>query len=339
MANLAEYTQTISNLKSGKYAPIYLLHGDEPFFIDKVSHFIEKKVLAEHERDFNQHVFYGRDLDIDMLRETLRRFPVMAERQVVIVREAQDFKDRWADFIDYFNNPSTTTILVLDFKYKKADGKTKWVKAIKKNGVVMESKKVYESDMPGLIDSFVKGRKYRIEPRAVQLMVENIGMDLEKAELEIEKLTINVPLSKEITVDDVKKNIGNTREYSRYEYLDALSNKDHVKSYKIAQVMGKNDKTHPIVLTVSALFDHFSKTMVYHSLKDKSTNAAMRALGLWIPFQVQKISDTARNYDQRKLAQIISELRIIDSRSKGASIANSARSEDLLKELTYKILN
>ncbi|GAB5539068.1 MAG: DNA polymerase III subunit delta [Salibacteraceae bacterium] len=339
MANLAEYSKIVSDIKAGSFYPIYLLHGEEPYYIDKVSQYIEQHALAEHERDFNQHVYYGRDLDKDVLRETLRRFPVMAEKQLIIVREAQDFKGRWADFADYFKAPNETAILVLDFKYKKADGKSAWVKAIKNTGVIMESKKVYENEMPALIQHLVKSRKYRIHPEAVQLMVDHLGMNIEKVELEIEKLTIRVPLSQEISVEDVRKNIGFSREFNQYEYLDALCEKNAPKSYKIAQVLGKNEKNNPMVLILNSLYDHFSKVMVYHGLKDKSERNAMQSLGLWKPFQLQKISRTARYYDQRKLAQTISLLREFDARFKGVGIGTPISNESFLKELTFKILN
>ena len=339
MANLKQYTDIIQSLQKDIYSPIYLLHGEEPYYIDKVSKYIEEHALQEHERDFNLNVFYGRDLNKDLLLETLRRFPMMATRQVVIIREAQDYGGRWADLESYFLKPMESTVLVIDMKYKSADAKTKWYKAIQSKGVVLASKKHYDNELPEVISGFVRQMKYRINPNASHMMAEYLGNDLEKIEMELSKLTITVPLSKEISTDDVHRLIGVSKEYNVFEYINALSARDALKSYKVAQFLGRNEKNNPFLLIVNNLFAHFSKVMIYQSLKSKDPNTVARELGLRSPYAVKSISATSSRYTQRQVAVIIHLLREFDGRFKGVNTSYSETSEDMLKELTYQILN
>jgi len=339
MANVKQYQDILVALKRGDYKPVYLLHGEEPYYIDKISKFVEEHALEEHERDFNLNIFYGRDLNKDSLLETLRRFPMMAQRQVVIVREAQDYSGRWADMLSYFENPMATTIMVIDMKYKTADAKTKWYSAIKNTGVVFASTRHYDNELLEVISGFVKQMKYRINPHASNLMAEYLGNDLEKIEMELGKLSITVPLSKEISIDDVHRLIGVSKEYNVFEYVNALAAKDTLKSYKIAQFLGKNEKNNPFLLIISSLFAHFSKVMIYQSLKSKDPTTAARELGMRSPFAVKQIAATSRNFTQRQVAQIISLCREYDARMKGVNSAYGESSEQLLKELTFKVLN
>lgn len=339
MANVKQYQDIMVALKKGVYHPIYLLHGEEPYYIDKISKHIEDHALEEHERDFNLNVFYGRDLNKDNLLETLRRFPMMSQRQVVIVREAQDFGGRWADLLGYFENPMQSTIMVIDMKYKTADAKTKWYKAICNAGLVFASKKHYDNELPEVITGFVRGMKYRINPRAAHMMAEYLGNDLEKIEMELGKLSITVPLSKEISADDIHRLIGVSKEYNVFEYLNALTAKDPFRSYKIAQFLGKNEKNNPFLLITNTLFGHFSKVMIYQSLKSKDPQTAMKALGLRSPFAVKSIASTSTQFTQRKVAEIIRLMRDFDARFKGVNSSYGESSEEMLKEITYKILN
>lgn len=339
MANVKEYMEIMKALKAGNYAPVYLLHGEEPFYIDKISKYIEEHAIEEHERDFNLNIFYGKDLNGDTLLETVKRFPMMAERQVVIVREAQDFGNKWAELESYFNQPIPSTVLVIDHKYKKADGRQKWVTLAKQNGIEFHSARYYDSQLPQVIEEMARAMKYRINPHASHLMAEHLGNDLEKIEGELNKLTINVPLSQEITVEDVKKHIGISKEFSQFDYIDALAVRDAERSYRIAYQIGRNDKNTPMVLVTSALFAHFSKIMMYHSLKDKSQGNVMKTIpGMRSPFFARKLMDSAPHYPWKKTAQIIEKLREVDARSKGVSSSNIG-SVQLLKELTFFILN
>jgi len=339
MANVKEYLDIMKEMKAGNFRPVYLLHGEEPYYIDKISKFIEQHAIEEHERDFNLNIFYGRDLSSETLVETLKRFPMMAPRQVVIIREAQDFGGKWTDLESYFQQPIDSTVFVIDFKYKKVDARFKWVDFVKKKGVLFHSAKHYDSDIPRVIEELAKSMKYRINQHASDLMSEHLGNDLEKIEGELHKLTINVPLSQEIGVDDVKKHIGISKEFSQFDYVNALAVRDAPKSYNIAFQIGRNDKNTPMVLVISALFAHFSKVMMYHSLSDKSSNNIMRTIpGVRSPFFAKNLMNSATLYPFPKTAQIIEKLREIDARFKGVG-SSSISSVELLKELTYFILN
>ncbi|GAB4382477.1 MAG: DNA polymerase III subunit delta [Salibacteraceae bacterium] len=329
----------MQELKSGSYAPVYLFHGEEPYYIDKLSDHIENHAIEEHERDFNQYVFYGRDLDKDLLIETLKKFPVMAQRQVVIVKEAQDYSGRWADFSDYFSNPVKSTLLVICHKYKKVSGKPAWVEAIRKNGgVVFESSKHYDNELQEVVTRLAREMKYRINPNAAALMAEYLGNEPAKIEMELQKLTINVPLSREIGVDDIHRYIGMSRDFNPFEYINALSTRNAFKSYQIAKFLGENDKNHPVVMIVILLFNHFSKVMLTHSLKATDVKAVMQVPEVRSSYSARQILQAARNYNQRQCALIIEKLRYTDAQVKGVESATLA-SDEVLKELTYFILN
>jgi len=339
MANVKEYNEILAKLRKREFSPIYLLHGEEPFYIDRISKFVETTAIEEHERDFNLNVFYGRDLNQNMLLETLKRFPMMAERQVVVIREAQDFNGKWTELESYFENPVQSTVLVIDFKYKKVDERLKWVKLIKQNAVVFHSSKHYDNELPGVIELFAKELKYRITPHASFLMAEYLGNDLEKIEGELRKLTISVPLSKEIGESDVKKHIEISKEFSPFDYINALSDRNIEKSFSIAYHIGNNEGNTPLIMVISNLFSHFSKLMIYHDLTAQGTADSKRKLStLGSPFQLKKVANTAAQFNQRKTALIIEKLREIDARSKGVN-SSTVSSSDLLKELTYFILN
>lgn len=264
---------------------------------------------------------------------------MMAQRQVVIVREAQDFSGRWADLEGYFQNPMPSTVLVIDYKYKSADAKTKWYKAIQANGTILQSSKHYDNELPELISGFVREMKYRINPNAAHLMAEYLGNDLEKIEMELGKLTITVPLSKEISVDDIHRLIGVSKEYNVFEYLNAVSSRDAFRSYKIAQFLGKNEKNNPFILIIGTLFAHFSKVMIYHSLKSKDLNSVAEALGMRSTYAARSILESGRHFTFAQVAQIINLLREFDARNKGVNVAYGQSSEDMLKELTFRMLN
>jgi DNA polymerase-3 subunit delta len=339
MANVKEYTDIMHKLKQGDFAPVYLLHGEEPYYIDKISKYIEQHGIEEHERDFNLNVFYGRDVSEDALLDALKRFPMMAPRQVVIVREAQDFQGNWANLEAYFAQPVSSTVLVIDFKYKKVDGRFKWVDHIKKNGVIFHSSKFYDNDIPRVIEELARAMKYRINTHASHLMAEHLGTDLEKIEGELKKLTISVPLSREIDVDDVKKHIGISKEFSQFDYVNAIAVKNVERSYHIAYQIGRNDGNTPMPLVVTALFNHFSKVMMYHSLTDKTAANVMRSIpGAGSMFFARNVMNSAPHFTFKKTAEIIEKIRETDARFKGVHSA-SIKTGELLKELTFFILN
>lgn len=328
----------LREIQSKQFKPIYLLNGEEPYYIDRLSKAIIAHGLEEHERDFNLTIMYGKDANPDMLIETLRRFPMMAERQVVVLREAQSMDSRsWPLLESYFTSPTSTTIFVIDYKEKKANGNTRWVKLIGKAGVNAYFKKHYDNEIPDIITTMVREMKYRISGKASHMLAEYLGSDLEKIEMELNKLAISVPLSKQIEVSDVQDHIGFSKEFNVFEYINAIAAKDVFKSYQIAQFLGKNDKNNPMVLTITFLFGHFSKLMMYHGVKSKNGKPS-DVPGMASPYVSRTIIESAKYYNPRKTAEVITLLREYDAKSKGVG-GSTQTADEIMKELTFKILN
>jgi DNA polymerase-3 subunit delta len=338
MSNIKQYSTLLREVQSKQFKPIYLLNGEEPYYIDRLSKAIIANGLEEHERDFNLTIMYGKDANPDLLLETLRRFPMMAERQVVVLREAQSMDIRyWPLLESYFNSPTTTSVFVIDYKEKKANGNNRWVKMIGKVGVNAYFKKHYDNEIPEIVTNMVRQMKYRINPTASHMLAEYLGSDLEKIEMELDKLTISVPLSKQIEVSDVQEHIGFSKEFNVFEYIGAVAAKDVFKSYQIAQFLGKNDKNNPVVLTLTFLFGHFSKLMMYHGVKGKNGNISAIP-GMANPYASRPVIESAKHYNPRKTAEVLTLLREYDAMSKGVGgITQSA--DELMKELTFRILN
>lgn len=328
----------IANIKKGNLKPIYFLMGDEPYFIDKISNYIEKNVLAEEEKGFNQMVIYGRDATIDEIVSNAKSFPMMAERQVIIVKEAQDLSRTIENLVSYVQNPQPTTILVFNYKYKKLDARKKLAKAIKKSGnVLFEAKKLYDNQIGDWIRKYLSAKGYNIEPKAVMMLVEFLGTDLSKISNELEKLMIVLSNDKVISPKDIEENIGISKDYNNFELRKAISEKQIVKANAIINYFKQNDKANPLVVTIALLNDLFTKLLLFHGLKDKSQNNVARKLGV-NPFFVREYFNAAKNYPMRKVSQIISLLHEADMKSKGVGASLMAK-DDILKELLFKIMH
>ena len=328
----------VSDIKKGNIKPIYFLMGEEPYYIDKISEFIENNILTEAERGFNQMTIYGRDASIDDIISNAKRFPMMAEKQVIIVKEAQELSRTIENLAAYVENPQPTTVLVICYKYKKLDARKKLVKLIKKKGYVLfESKKLYENQVGDWIRKVLVGKKYNIEPKAVQMLVEFLGTDLSKIANELEKLTIVLPKESIISPEDIERNIGISKDYNNFELRKAIGNKHIVKANQIINYFRQNSKSNPIVVTISLLNDLFTKLLLFHGLKDKSQNNVARKLSV-SPFFVKEYFDAAQNYPMRKVSQIISLLHEADLKSQGVGASNFAQ-KDILKELLFKIMH
>ena len=328
----------LADIKKGNIKPIYFLMGDEPYYIDKISDFIESKVLKEEEKGFNQMIIYGRDASIDEIVSNAKRFPMMAERQVIIVKEAQDLSRTIENLVSYVENPQPTTVLVFCYKYKKLDARKKLVKTIKKTGnVLFESKKLYENQVGDWIKKSLAAKQYNIEPKAVMMLVEFLGTDLSKINNELTKLTIILSNDKVISPLDIETNIGISKDYNNFELRKAISNKQILKSNAIINYFKQNSKSNPIVVTISLLNDLFTKLLLFHGLKDKSQNNVAKKLGV-NPFFVREYFDAAKNYPMRKVSQIISMLHEADMKSKGVGASLMAK-DDILKELLFKIMH
>ncbi|WP_130733919.1 DNA polymerase III subunit delta [Flavobacterium sp. J27] len=332
-----EVLQIIKEIKSGNFKPIYFFMGEEPYYIDKLTEYIEDNVLTEDEKGFNQVVLYGRDTSIEDIVSNAKRYPMMAERQVVVVKEAQELSRNIDKLEAYAENPQPTTVLVFAYKYKTLDKRKKVTKLLGKTGVVFESKKLYENQVGDWIKRVLAGQKYAIEPKAAAMLVEFLGTDLSKISNELDKLKIILPQGHTITAKDIEENIGISKDYNNFELRKAIGEKNQLKAYQIIAFFSQNPKDNPIVVTTGLVFGFFSQLLQYHGLKDKSKANVARVLKI-NPFFVSDYDVAIRNYPMKKVSAIVSSLRDIDVKSKGVG-ANSISQHDLLKEMLIKIFN
>jgi DNA polymerase-3 subunit delta len=331
-----EIRNIVSDIKNGNIKPIYFLMGDEPYYIDKISDYIEKNILDEADKGFNQQVMYGRDSTIEDIVSAAKRYPMMAERQVLIVKEAQDLSKNIEKLVSYAENPQPTTVLVLNYKYKKLDKRKRLHKAIAKFGLIYESKKLYENQVSDWIRRVLSGKKYQIEPKASQMLVEFLGTDLSKISNELDKLMIILPKDTVINDKHIEDNIGISKDFNNFELRKAVGEKNILKANRIINYFSENPKNNPTVMTISLLNNFFTQLLLFHGLQDKSKSSVARALGV-NPYFVDEYFLAGRNYPMRKVSQVISFLRDADVKSKGVG-ANQTQ-EDILKELLFKILH
>ena len=332
-----EVKQLVTDINSGNIKPIYFLMGEEPYYIDKISDYIEENVLTNEEKGFNQVVLYGRDITIDDIVENAKRYPMMSERQVVIVKEAQDLSRTIEKLESYANNPQLSTVLVINYKYKKLDKRKSLYKAISKVGIVYESKKLYENQVSDWIRRVLSAKKYSISPKAAQMLVEFLGTDLSKINNELEKLQIIIPKESQITPELIEENIGISKDFNNFELRKAIGEKEFVKANQIANYFSQNPKSNPLVMTISLLNSFFTQLLLYHGLRDKGKINVSKALKI-SPYFVNEYQSAARNYPMRKVAEVISGLRDADLKSKGVGAYNLAHG-DILKELLFKIMH
>ncbi len=328
----------LKDLQNKIYKPIYLLSGDEPYYIDVITEYIEKNVLTDSEKSFNQTIVYGRDVNANDIINYCKRYPMMANNQVVIIKEAQDLDD-FDKLLPYFENPLNSTLLVINYRYKKFDSRKKIAKIANKIGATLVTVKLYDNQIPKAIEGVCNELNIKIEPKAVGLLAEYLGSNLSKIRKEIEKLKVSIERKSDtITSNDVEKNIGISKEYNIFEIQKMLGKKDILKTNKAAIYLGNNTKgfNHPIP-AMGNLFNFFQKVFTYHLLKDKSKNNVASKLGV-NPFFVQDYQTAARNYHPRKIVEIFSLLREYDLKAKGVN-ATALQPIDLWKELFYKIMH
>lgn len=345
--------KVISDLKAKIYKPIYFLEGDEPYYIDLIADYIAEHVLDESEREFNQTILYGKDIDSVRIISEAKRFPMMAERQVLIIKEGQEIKDlekttkvtvgtkKKEEEInlleEYAKNPQPTTILVICFKYKTLDKRKSLGKTIAQAGVLFSSSKLYDNKIPAWIEAYSKGQSLRITPQASALMAEYLGSDLSRISNEIEKLKINLKGRNEIQVDDVQNFIGISKDYNVFELNDAIGKRDVLKCNRIIHYFSANPRENPFVFVIANFYSYFSKLLLYHGSPDKSQYAVAAVMGV-SPFFVKDYESAARIYNPEKLRKIIGFLREYDLKSKGVE-SGDVESGELLKELLFKILH
>lgn len=334
---LDQVKEIIKGIKSGQTAPIYFLMGEEPYYIDKISEYIEQNVLTEEEKGFNQMVLYGRDVTIPEIISNAKRFPLMAEKQVVIIKEAQELVRTIDQLESYAAQVQPSTVLVFCYKYKTLDKRKKVYKAIEKAGVIFESKKLREYQIEGWLKKHLTSKGYDIEPKALAMLVEFLGTDLSKIANEINKLAIILPKGTQITGDVVERNIGISKDFNNFELIKAIVDRNQLKAYKIANYFAQNSKNNPIVLTMGLVYSYFSKLLLYHGLKDKSPANVMKQLKV-NQYAIKDYEIGFRTYKMKQVSATIAHLKDIDLKSKGVG-AQAMPHSDLLKEMLVKIFN
>jgi DNA polymerase III subunit delta len=332
-----EIVKIVNDIKAGNIKPIYFLMGEEPYYIDKLSDYIEENILSEDEKGFNQTVLYGRDVTIEDIIGTAKRYPMMAEKQVVIVKEAQDLIKTIDKLESYAENPMPTTVLVFCYKYKTLDKRKKITKLLTKHGLVFESKKLYENQVGQWITRVLQGKNYTIEPKANAMLVEFLGNDLSKINNELEKLQIILPKGSTISAKNIEENIGFSKDFNVFELRKSLGERNQLKSYQIVQYFADNPKDNNIVMVVGLVFSFFIQVLKYHGLKDRNPNNVAKVLGV-SSFFLKDYDIALKNYPMKKVSQIVNSLRDIDVKSKGVG-ANALPLSDLYKEMLIKIFN
>lgn len=338
MSKEVTYDEIARDLKNRIYKPVYYLMGEESYYIDKISEYISQTVLTEEEKEFNQTVMYGSDIDVATIINTAKRYPMMAEHQVVIVKEAQNIKNI-EQLAYYVQKPLLSTILVICHKHGVLDRRKKLAAIIEKEGVLFESKKIKETQLPGFITSYLKRKSVDIEPKSTEMMAEFVGTDLSRMAGELEKLVLTLPVGqKRITPELIERNIGISKDYNNYELRSALIAKDVLKANKIIKYFEENPKTNPIQMTLSVLFNFFSNLMLVYYAPDKTEQGVALQLGLKSPWQAREYLAAVRKFSGIKVMEIIGEIRYCDARSKGVE-NSSLKDGELLRELIYKILH
>lgn len=329
--------QLETDLKARRFKPVYLLHGDESFYMDQAEELFESYVLQEHEKSFNLTIAYGKDSDARQIRDAASRFPMMSEYQLIIVREAQDMKDL-PELANYAAQPVPSTILVLVHKHKKIDQRSKLAKQLVEKAVVFESKKIYDDQLPEFISGRLKQFGLKVDQEAANLMAEHLGNDLSKINNEIEKIRLNLPKGSTVDQSAVEKYVGISKEYNIFELQKALSNKQVKKAFTITQNFIENSRSQPLVLIIGQLFAYFSKVYMVHGLQGQSDESMAKSLGLGNKFFLREYKTAAQNYPKAKIETIFEMLRNYDLKSKGVGSDRFA-DPTILKEIIFKILS
>ena len=328
----------MSELRSGVYRPVYYLMGEEGYFTDKITDYIIENALTEVERDFNLTVFYGLETDIDTVINTAKRFPMMAERQVVIVKEAQALKNI-DNLLFYLQNPQPTTVLVFAHKNGSIDKRKKVATELERKGVVLDSKKMKDEQLPSFINACLREKGLAADNKSVQMIRESIGADLARIAGEIDKLAIAMPQgTTAITPELVEEHIGISKEFNNFELQNALVNKDIYKANKIINYFARNPKKNPIQMTLALLFSFFSNVMMSYYAPEKTERGVAEFLGLRNAWGVGDYLKAMKNYRAMHVMEILHLIRLADAQSKGAEGAQTPDGE-IMRELLYKILH
>ena len=326
----------LKEIRNKKFEKIYFLHGEEPYFIDVLTKAIQDNVLEESERDFNQSILYGKDAEVLSLISELKSYPMMAERRLVILKEAQYFK-AIEQLESYLENPANSTIFVICYKYKTFDARKKTLKNALKNGVVFKSEKVKEYQLAEWIQQYIKTTGYELTSKACMLLIESLGNDLGRIVKELEKLAVLIEKGTIINENHIEENIGISKDYNVFELTNAVANKDNLKALKIVDYFEHNPKAADLVFVISNLFKFFSQIMRIHFLPNKSREAVAQALGVH-PFVAGELTNAKNKYDPRKIAANIALIHEYDLKSKGVGNTSTTQGE-LMREMVYQLIH
>lgn len=331
------YEEIMRGIRSKQFAPVYVFQGEEPYYIDLLTDCLIEHALDDSERDFNQTIVYGAETDVATVITAAKRFPMMAARQLVVVKEAKGLKNI-DNLHHYVQNPNPSTVLVISYKYDKLDGRKKLALAVKETGVIFESKRVYENKLPAFIASYLQDRGFVIDAKSAQMIADYLGADLSKIANELDKLCIamSAAIQKRVTPELIEENIGISKDFNNYELQSAIARRDILKANRIVHYFDRNPRDNPIIVTLTVLFGFFSNLMICHFEKDKSEANLMKVLGLRFNFQFADYQSAMRIYNAFKTMEIISLIRQFDARSKGVDNSSASQGE-LLKELVFKI--
>jgi len=334
---LEQLKEIVKNIRNKDIAPVYFLMGDEPYYIDNVADYIESNVLTEEEKGFNQMVLYGRDVSIQEIVSNAKRFPLMADKQVIIVKEAQDLAKTIEQLDEYVNQPQPSTVLVFCYKYKTIDKRKKLYKSLQKHAVLFESNRLKDYKLEGWLQQMVSKKGYSIDPKSAAMLIEFLGNDLSKIVKELEKLTLVLPKGQPITAEVIEKNIGISKDYNNFELMKAIVDRNQLQAYKIVNHFAQNPKNNPFVVTIGIVYAYFSKLLLYHGLQDKSPQNVMKNLKI-VQYAIKDYELGFKTYPMRRVSQIISHLKEVDLKGKGVG-ASQLPQGDLLKEMLMKIFN
>ena len=338
MSKELSFNEIKGNILSKKFMPVYLFQGEESYFIDQLTDLLIEQALEESERDFNQSIVYGLETDPASVINACRRYPMMAERQLVVVKEAQGLKNI-DDLIHYVKNPLNSTILIINYKYGKLDGRKKLAGEIAKIGIAFESKKIYENKVPDFIINYLREKQMAIDVPTAQLLTDYLGNDLSKVTNELDKLSIALPQSqKRVTADLIEKNIGISKDFNNYELQKAIANRDIVKANRIAKYFEQDQKNNPLLLTLNVLFGFFTNLMICQFEKDQSKANLMRILGFRWDMQIADYMEAMKYYKPIKTMKNVALIREYDAKGKGFG-SSSVPQGKLLIELLHKLMH
>lgn len=330
------FEQIINDIRARKFKPVYLLMGDEPYYIDEITDLLIQTVLPEEEKDFNQSIRYGMETDVATVITMARSFPMMSDYQLIVIKEAQNLS-KIEELEHYVKNPLKSTILVLNFKNGTLDKRKKLYAEIDKHGVVFESKKIPDYKIPAFISSYFQTKGLTIDAKSAQMLSDYLGNDLSKLTNEIAKLLIALPVGqKQITPNLIEENIGISKDFNNFELLKAVIEKNIYKVNQIADYFEKNPKNNPLIVTLVVLFNFYSNLMICYWAKNKTEQGIAAELGFRNPYQAKDYVTALRNYNAFKCMEILSLLRTYDAKCKGVDNVSTPDGE-LLKELLYKI--